>query len=131
MRTSRSRRRGGEPERGEIRLLLTMFGRRHRLRRLRRLHRLDHLGGLSGFGTGVAAPPWSRRRGFYRRGRRGPGVLTILLAGLAVFALVRMMSASGRLNRTTAEKVVLGALIAAAAGLLLSLRRSHRGSWGA
>jgi hypothetical protein len=65
--------------------------------------------------------PYSRRRR-----ARGPSAVTILLAGLAVFALIRLMTASNRPDLSTAQKVVLGALVLLVGGVLLSLRRSAR-----
>jgi hypothetical protein len=56
--------------------------------------------------------------------RRGPSSLQILLAGIAVFALARLMSASNRQDRSGAERVLLGVLMAASAAFILSLRRS-------
>jgi hypothetical protein len=46
------------------------------------------------------------------------------LAGLAVFALVRLLSAAQKPNRTGTEKWLLGTLIVSLGALLLSLRRS-------
>jgi hypothetical protein len=65
-----------------------------------------------------------RRRGFGSGRRRGPLAIQILLAGIAVFALTRLMSASNRPHRTGAEKALLAVLMAAAAGFILTLRRS-------
>jgi len=108
-----------------------MFGRRHRLHRLSRVHRLRHLGDVAGFGMplGSRFGGWSRssRRGPFgssrRRARGGPSAAKILLAGLAVFALVRLMANEGRM-RSTAEKLVIGVLVAVLGAVLLSLRRS-------
>ena len=58
------------------------------------------------------------------RSNRGPSAAKILLAGLAVFALVRLMSSDSHRSRTTAEKVMIGALVGVLGALLLSLRRS-------
>jgi len=48
------------------------------------------------------------------------------VAGLAVFALVRLLTASNRPNLSTAQKVALGALVVFVGSVLLSLRRSAR-----
>ena len=96
----------------------------HRLQRLNRLHRLGHVANpvlrfaddLTGRGA------WRRQRGFRPR-RRGPSMVTLLLAGLAVLTLVKVMSvANGR--RSTAEKVLLGGLIVLLAAVVLKFRRS-------
>ena len=55
--------------------------------------------------------------------------LTVALAGLVVFALIKLANASGR-SRSTAEKVGIGALILVLGALLASLRRSaSRRDW--
>jgi hypothetical protein len=48
-----------------------------------------------------------------------------LLAGLAVIALVALISAANR-RRSTLEKLVLGGLIVTVGAIVLSLRRSSR-----
>jgi hypothetical protein len=67
-----------------------------------------------------------RRGGFGFRRRRTPTAVKILLAGLAVFAFVKLTSAAGRSQRSTFEKLALGALIAIVSAFLLSLRNSSR-----
>ena len=98
------------------------FHRLHRLHRLHELHRLGH----------VADPvlDWTddftrRLRGRHpgRPYRRRPSMLTLLLAGLAVFAFVKLTAAASRSNRSTAEKVVLGALLLAVTAWVMSFRR--------
>jgi hypothetical protein len=109
-----------------------MFGYRHRLHRLSRVHPWADLAGWSSYAMpfGGAFVPGFRsryRRGFRamgRRQRRGPSAFKILLAGLAVFALVRLMSQDSQRTRTTGEKLVIGVLVAGLAAMLLSLRRS-------
>ena len=58
--------------------------------------------------------------------RRGPSVLRLLLAGLAVVALVKVMSAATGRQRSTAEKLVLGGLVVLLGAVVLSFRRSGR-----
>jgi len=94
----------------------------HQLRRLRRLHRLGH----------VAAPVLTfahefTGRGAWRsrvhRGRREPSILLLLLAGVAVFAFVKVMSAASR-RRSLAEKIFFGALLIVLGAVVVSFRRS-------
>ena len=99
-----------------------------RLRRLHRLHRLQGLGPgilpvLSFAGDITSHRRW--RRGAFRPRRREPSTLLLLLAGIAVFAFVKMMSlANDGRRRTTAEKVVIGIALVALGAMLMSFRRS-------
>jgi len=101
--------------------------------RLRRFDRWSHFGGPGLFAGDLGGHrswrrPYGRwRRAYGRRRRaRGPSAFTILLAGLAVFALVRLLTASNRPNLSTAQKVVLGGLVLFVGSILLSLRRRAR-----
>jgi hypothetical protein len=105
-----------------------MFRSRHR----------DGLHDILDFAGGIGRDPWRfvgfhprhmglglpRHRSFGRR-RRGPSVVTLLLAGLAVFAFAKLMSVSNR-QRSTTEKVLLGGLLLLVGAILLSFRRSSR-----
>jgi hypothetical protein len=100
-----------------------MFRHRH-LRH--RMHGFGRVGDV----VGLAAPfrtrrAW-RRGGFGVRRRRTPTAVKILLAGLAVFAFAKLISAFNRSTRSTFEKVALGALVAVVGAFLLSLRNSSR-----
>jgi uncharacterized membrane protein SirB2 len=55
-------------------------------------------------------------------------MVRLLLAGLAVFAFAKLMTANNS-SRSTAEKVALGALIVLVGAVLLSFRRSRRPYW--
>jgi hypothetical protein len=68
------------------------------------------------------------RTPFHARPRRGPSIARLLLAGLAVFAFVKLMSAVNGRSRSTAEKVLLGALLVAVGAVVMSFRRSSRRS---
>jgi len=98
---------------------------------LRRRHRFGSRSGLSSFGAW--GDPLHHRSAWggvrpWRRSRR-PTWLTVALAGLVVFALIKLATASGR-SRSTAEKLGIGALILVLGGLLASLRRSaSRHDW--
>ena len=103
-----------------------------------------HRGGVGDvldFAAGIGADPWRfvgfhpgqlgirRRRPFAGRPfarRRAPSVVTLLLAGLAVFALVKLMSATTGRRRSTAERVVLGGLLLLAGAVVMAFRRSSR-----
>jgi hypothetical protein len=98
----------------------------HRFRRVKRLHRLHRLGdpAVHFAHDFTSYPPFGRRR------RRQPSFLTLLLAGLAVFAFVKLLSAVDERERSTAEKVLLVALLVAVGAIILYFRRSrHRYSW--
>ncbi|MGQ0733912.1 MAG: hypothetical protein ACT4QD_09680 [Acidobacteriota bacterium] len=73
-----------------------------------------------------ASRAW-RSGGFPRRRTFSPG--RILLAGLAVLAAVKLVSAVSSPNRSRAEKLGLGALLVLVGAFLLSLRRSPRRIW--
>ena len=96
---------------------------RHSRFRSRRFGRFDTWGGYGDpFGT-----RWTGRRGgFGFRRRRMPTAARILFAGLLVYAFVKLSSAIGRSNRSTYEKVALGALLAVVGAALLSLRNSSQ-----
>jgi hypothetical protein len=98
-----------------------MFGPRPRLHGLRRLHGLHELAGLAD--ELHANLPLKRMR--YRTRPYGqPSVGRILLAGLAVFAFVKLMSTVNRPNRSRATALVLGMLLLAVGAVLMSMRRS-------
>jgi hypothetical protein len=100
-----------------------MFRHRHGRYRMHRFGRFDDVADFANpFATGRG---W-RRRGFGFRRRRMPTAARILLAGLAVFAFVKLTSAISNSNRSTFEKVALGALLALVGAVLLSLRNSSR-----
>ena len=86
--------------------------------------------GAFDYSAGFADPFGTRRRwgrgGFGFRRRRMPTAARILIAGLLVYAFVKLTSAIGRSNRTTYEKVALGALLAVVGAALLSLRNSSQ-----
>lgn len=109
----------------------SVFGRRHhgfhRLHRLNRLHRLGAIASPMGsFADDFArrrpwaAGPWHPKR------RRGPSVLRLILAGLAVLAFAKVMSAANARQRSTVEKWIIGGLIVALGAAVLSFRRSGR-----
>jgi hypothetical protein len=102
-----------------------MFHARCR-RRLRRFDGWSRFGDLGVFAGDLGGHRSWRRPYGRRRRARGPSAFTILLAGLAVFALVRLLTASNRPNLSTAQKVALGALVLLVGSVLLSLRRSAR-----
>jgi len=58
--------------------------------------------------------------------RTGPSVAHLLLAGLAVFAFVRLMSAANRGRRSRLTALTIGVLLLAVGALVSSLRRSAR-----
>jgi hypothetical protein len=103
-----------------------MFAHLHGFHGLHRPQRLDRL-------AHVADPALAFAEGFTRRGawrrrsrvrrRREPPMVLLLLAGLAVFAFVKVMSAA-RGRRSTVEKVLLAALLLALGVVVLSFRRS-------
>jgi hypothetical protein len=100
-----------------------MFRHRHRRYRMHRFGRFDDVAGFAGpFGARRA---W-RRGGFGFRRRRTPMAVKVLLAGLAVFAFVKLTDAINRSNRSTFEKMALGALVAIVGAYLVSLRNSSR-----
>ena len=99
-----------------------------------RYRRRHPFGSRSGFDTlGAFGGPFQHRGMWggvrpWRRSRR-PTWLTVAFAGLVVFALIKLASASGR-SRSTGEKVAIGALILVLGALLASLRRSaSRHDW--
>lgn len=103
-----------------------MLARLHGFNGLHRLHRLDRLAHVAD--PVVAFADDFTRRGTWRlrsrvRQRREPSMALLLLAGLAVFAFVKVMSAA-RGRRSTVEKVVLAALLLALGVVVLSFRRS-------
>jgi hypothetical protein len=99
-------------------------------RRMHRLHRLHHLGGI-GRVTAFADDlhrfgPWGRRR---HGRRRAPSIVLLLIAGLAVYAFVRLTDASHQPRRTRGEKLLLAALLVVAGAVVLSLHRSRARDW--
>jgi hypothetical protein len=100
------------------------LGGLHQLHRLHRLHRLVDVPARI-----VRSPrPW--RRAFGAAPRTGPSVGRLLLAGLAVFAFVKLMSAASRPNRSRPSALVTSVLLLAVGALVISLRRSaRRHSW--
>jgi hypothetical protein len=68
-----------------------------------------------------------RRR---QRRRRGPSVLTLLLAGLAVFAFVRLTSVSARPRRSAVHRAAITLLLLGAAWAVMAFRRSGRRRYG-
>jgi len=90
-------------------------------RRRHRFNRFDRFADYGPFAAPVGARRAWRHAGFRPRRRRSPA-LAILLAGLAVVAFGKLMSALNRPNRSTAEKIGLGALLAVVGAMLLSLR---------
>ncbi len=79
--------------------------------------------------------PW-RATGFHphnlvvrardRRRHRGPSVLTLLLAGLAVFAFARLTTAATGNRRSVASRLLLGVLLLGLGAIVLAFRRSGR-----
>lgn len=103
-----------------------MFRARHRLHRLHRLDRLNGLRQVVGFADDIHAHgPW-RHFGSRRRARTGPSLGLILLAGLAVFAFLKLTTAADGPNRARLEKITLAALALLVGAILLSLVRSAR-----
>jgi hypothetical protein len=101
---------------------LSGFHGLHRFRRLRRLHRLGHIADpvLTFTRDFTGGGAWRPQR---RRQHREPPILLLLLAGLAVFAFVKVMSAANR-RRSLAEKVFFGALLVLLGAVVLSFQRS-------
>jgi hypothetical protein len=101
----------------------------HRLRRLNRLGRLHRLGALQAVAAVPAVvhqiPRWTHA-GFAPVRRRGPSIGRLLVAGLAVFAFVWLMTAAQRPNRWRFGRLATGVMLVAVAALMLSLRRSAR-----
>ena len=93
------------------------------MHRLHRLGRLAHVTGpVLSFANDITAHgPWKWHR---HRRRREPSMAILLIAGLAVFAFMKVLSASSREGRSTAEKIALGALLLFLGAILLSFRRS-------
>jgi hypothetical protein len=91
--------------------------------RIRHLHRLPPLGHRHRLGDLPEVIGFAR---FHSRSRRGPSLVRILLAGLAVFALVRLMSATNRPKRSAATTLVLGLLLVIVGTMVMSFRRSAR-----
>jgi hypothetical protein len=90
------------------------------------MHRFGHLDDTTGFaGPFRTRHAWRRGRFGFRR-QRTPAAAKILLAGLAVFALMKLTGALNRPDRSTVEKVTIGALVAVVGAVLLSLRNSSR-----
>src|SRR5262245_22292412 len=97
---------------------------RHRFHRFGRFGRFQDIGGFGGaFGSNRSWTGGSQ--GSWRR-TRGPTAVQVLLAGLAVFAFGKLLSAINRPNRSTAEKLGLGALLAMVGVWLLSYRNPAR-----
>jgi hypothetical protein len=99
--------------------------RLHRLHRVHRLGRLGHIADpvLAFAGDITSNRPWARRG--LRPRRSAPSIARLLLAGLAVFAFVKVMSAASRPERrSTAEKIALGGLLLLLGAILLAFRRS-------
>ncbi len=84
------------------RLLLTMFPPMSGRYRLGGLHRLRYAS------------------------RREPSVAHLLLAGLAVFAFAKLMSAANRGHRSRPTALTIGILLLVVGALVMSLRRSAR-----
>jgi hypothetical protein len=65
------------------------------------------------------------------RHQRQPSLALLLVAGLAVFAFVKLMSAANRPNRSRAEAVLMAALVIGVGAFLMSLRRrsARRYAW--
>ena len=67
---------------------------------------------------------------FHRVRRSGPSVGHLLIAGLAVFALVKLMSAATRPRRSRLSALTIGLMVLAVGAFVMSLRRSaRRYSW--
>ena len=90
------------------------------------MHRFGRFGDMSDFGGPFAGRRAWRRGGYGFRRRRTPTAVKLLLAGLAVFAFVKLTGVQRQSNRSAFEKVALGALIAIVGAYLLSLRNSSR-----
>ena len=67
-----------------------------------------------------------RPRVRHRLRHRGPSVLTLLLAGLAVFAFARLTSVATRNRRSVASRMLLGVLLLGLGAIVLAFRRSGR-----
>lgn len=68
--------------------------------------------------------------GFHPRPQPRLSLGRVLLAGLAVFAFVKLMSAANRSNRSKAATIVLGVLLVAVGAIVMSFRRSAaRARW--
>jgi hypothetical protein len=115
--------RWNEPTAVRFRLLLTVFPPILGLHRLGGLHRLHRLVDLP---VRIRFPrPWTA----FRTGSpAGPSVGRLLLAGLAVFAFVKLMSAAHRPNRSKPTVLVTALLLLAVGALVMSFRRSARRS---
>jgi hypothetical protein len=96
--------------------------RLHHLHRLHRLHRSGRLADVLDFAHGIGS---RGARGRHRVGRRRePSIVWLLLAGLAVLGFAKLMTVANGRERSTGEKVVLGALLVLLGVIVLSFRRS-------
>jgi len=86
----------------------------------RRFRRFDARAEEGPFAAPFGAHAWTPRA--FRRRRRHSAALTILLAGLAIVAFGKLLSAMNRPDRSRAQRIGLGALAAIMGALLLSLR---------
>jgi hypothetical protein len=95
----------------------------HRLGGLHRLHRLHRLVDLPA--RIHVHKPW-KRTSYRHPSRSTPSIAHLLLAGLAVFAFVKLMSAANRPNRFRPRTLAIGILLLVVGAFVMSLRRSAR-----
>lgn len=102
-----------------------MFGSRHRARHRHAFGGVHAVNELVAGVTGRhrwAGPVFGTARRRFSLGR-------ILIAGLAVLALTRVVSRANRGNLTTAQKIGLGVIAAAAGIALATIWRAGRRRW--
>jgi hypothetical protein len=91
---------------------------------MHRLHRLSRLAHVTDPVISFAGGITASRRWKRQVRRREPSIAVLLMAGLAVFAFMKVLSASSRQGRSIPEKIALGALLLFLGAIMLSFRRT-------
>jgi hypothetical protein len=100
-----------------------MFGLRNHVHPLHGLQGLQHVVGIA---RDLHLNKDWKRVGFQPRPGSGPSLPRLLLAGLAVVAFVKLMSAANASSRSRARTITLGILLLAVGAVVMSFRRSAR-----